>query len=69
MQGNDIVKAEIYNGVAKDGRPYKAIDFSIVTSTGIYTHRAFPTSLEVGIIEKTLSKVNSIYSDNGENIF
>lgn len=69
MQGNDIVKAEIVNGTSKDGRPYKAVDFSIITPTGVYTTRAFPTSLEIGIIEKTLNKMNSIYTDHDENIF
>lgn len=69
MQRNDIVKADIVNGTTKDGRPYKAVEFSIITSNGVYTTRSFPTSLEIGIIEKTLSKMNSLYSDNDENIF
>lgn len=69
MQQKDLVKAEIVNGTTKDGRPYKAVEFSITTPNGVYTTRSFPTSLEIGIIEKTLSKMNSVYSDNDENIF
>ncbi len=69
MQQQNIVNAEIVNGTTKDGRPYKAVDFSITTPSGVYTSRAFPTSLEIGIIEKTLNKMNSIYTDDNENIF
>lgn len=69
MQQQDIVNAKIVNGVSKDGRPYKAVEFTIDTPNGVYSTRSFPTSLEVGIIEKTLSKMNSIYSENDNNIF
>lgn len=69
MQQQNIINAEIVNGTTKDGRPYKAVEFSIITPNGIYTTRAFPTSLEIGIIEKTLTKLNSIYTENDENIF
>lgn len=69
MQQSNIVNAEIVNGTTKDGRPYKAVEFSITTPSGVYTTRAFPTSLEIGIIEKTLTKLNSIYTEDNENIF
>lgn len=69
MQQKDILSAEIVNGVSKDGRPYKAVDFHITTASGVYTSRAFPTSLEVGIIEKALNNFNSVYSNNDNDIF
>lgn len=69
MESNNILNAKIVNGISKTGQPYKAVEFSINTPTGVYTTRSFPTSLEIGIIEKTLTKLNGIYSDNEENLF
>lgn len=69
MQEKDIVNAKIVNGVSKTGANYKCVEFSITTPNGVYTTRAFPTPLEIGLLEKTLSKMGSIYSDNDNNLF
>lgn len=69
MSSDNIVNAKIVNGVSKTGANYKCVEFSIYTPNGVYTTRAFPTPLEIGLIEKTLSKMGSIYSDNESNIF
>lgn len=57
------VKAEIVNGTNKNGQPYEAIRFSILTSQGEYkTGLIFPTSLEINLIKQAISPMNGIYS-------
>lgn len=64
------VNVEIINGVSKNGQPYKCLEWSLITSTGVYTARSYPTSLEMGIIEKTLAKTKEIYGEeNNDNLF
>lgn len=60
----DILRAEVVSGVTKSGKPYKAVQFFIMTSQGEYASPlCFPSSLEVNLIEKSINKFNSIYSD------
>lgn len=62
------VNVEIINGVSsKTGNPYKCLEWSLMTDTGVYTTRSYPTSLEMGIIEKTLAKTKEIYSDENKS--
>ena len=56
------VKCEIVNGVNKNGQPYEALRFSIMTSQGEYrTGLIFPTSLEINLIKRAISPIQDIY--------
>lgn len=64
------VKIEVISGVSKNGNPYKCVEWSLLTSTGVYTARSYPTTLELGIIEKELAKTKEIYSnEDSDNLF
>lgn len=62
---DSIVRAEIVSGVSqKNGKPFKAIQFFVNTSQGEYqSPLCFPTPLEISLIEKSINKFNSIFSD------
>lgn len=57
------VKCEIIKGTNKNGQPYKALQFSIMTSQGEYkTGLIFPSNLEIALIEKAISPIQDIYA-------
>lgn len=58
------VNCNIVKGTNKNGQPYKALQFSIMTSQGEYkTGLIFPTNLEIALIEQAISPVKGIYGD------
>lgn len=64
------INVEVKQGISKNNEPYKYLEWSLLTPTGTYTCRSYPTSLEIGIIEKTLAKSKEIYSnENTDNLF
>lgn len=61
---NNNISANIINGTTKNGQPYKAVQFSIMTSQGEYkSPLCFPTSLEMSLVEKALSPMQAVYGD------
>lgn len=61
------VNAKIINGISKKGSPYKAVQFEVMTSEGVYkSPLCFPSSLEIALVEKAINSFNDIYSDNGD---
>lgn len=57
------VRAYIVEGTNKNGKPYTALQFGIMTSQGEYkSSLIFPTNLEINLIKQALSPVNGIYS-------
>lgn len=66
---NNNVSAKIISGTNKNGQPYKAVQFSIMTSQGEYKSQlCFPTSLEMSLVEKALSPMGGIYGDTSPKI-
>lgn len=58
------IRAEIVKGTSKNGNSYTAVQFFIMTSQGEYASPlCFPTSLEISLIEKAISKFNTFYSE------
>ena len=64
MNNNNVVNAEIVNGISKNGKKFKALKFTIQTDVGLYqTGLVFPTPFEWAAIERALSPLNEIYSN------
>lgn len=65
------VNAYIIDGINKNGKPYTALQFGVMTSQGEYkTQLIFPSSLEINLIKQALrpnSGVNGIYGDTSPN--
>lgn len=60
---NNNVRAEVIEGVSnKTNRPFKAIQFFVMTSQGEYSSPlCFPTSLEFDLIQQAISPLNGYY--------
>lgn len=59
-QVDHYISAEIIEGTTKNGHPYKAVQFSIMTDEGEYrSPLCFPTPLEVNLVEKAITSIDS----------
>lgn len=61
---NQPIICDIIKGTNKNGNPYEALQFSIITEVGAYkTQLIFPSQLEMSVIKKALStNAKEIYS-------
>ena len=65
MNNQNVVNAEIVNGISKKGKKFKALKFTILTDVGLYqSGLVFPTPFEWSAIERALSPLNEIYSND-----
>lgn len=60
---NNNVRAEVIEGISnKTGKPFKGVQFFVMTSQGEYaSDLCFPSSLEMSLVEQALSPLNSYY--------
>lgn len=59
------VSARFIKGTSKNGKDFEALQFEILTPSGIYqSDLCFPSSLEKGIIKKAISEnIGAIYGE------
>ena len=59
MKENNVLSCDFINGVGRNDRPYKAIQFHILTSEGEWSSdMIFLRGLEANLVEKALSSIN-----------